>query len=105
MVDSIFSDLQSQFLVLPKGAGFIEYHDFQSAYEVLKRCTAAFTNFADDAVWAALYENSLALVVLRTILGVTPPEWADLARNDVGSDVSQGSARVIDRQCRSDRGY
>lgn len=40
MVDVTFSDLQSQFLVLPKGSRFIEYSEFQDAYEVLKKFTA-----------------------------------------------------------------
>jgi hypothetical protein len=78
MVDSIFADLQSQFLVLPKGAGFVEYRDFQDAYEVLKRHTAAFSTFTEETVWAALREDALAFLVLRTILGFTPrsgPTW------------------------------
>jgi hypothetical protein len=44
-VETTFRDLQSQFLILPKGNGFIEYTDFQAAYEVLKRHTAAFATF------------------------------------------------------------
>lgn len=36
MVEVTFGDLQSQFLTLPRGAGFIDYSDFQTAYEVLK---------------------------------------------------------------------
>ena len=39
LVDSTFSDLQSQFLVLPRGSKFVEYHEFQSAYEILRRQT------------------------------------------------------------------
>src|SRR5262245_60184236 len=82
MVDATFADLQSQFLVLPKGKHFVEYRGFQEAYEVLKRHTGAFASFTEETVWAALRENSLALVVLWTILGVSPPEWAELARSE-----------------------
>lgn len=32
MVEVTFGDLQSQFLMLPRGAGFIDYDDFQAAY-------------------------------------------------------------------------
>ena len=105
LVESTFSDLQSQFLVLPKGNGFVEYHAFQDAYEVLKRHTAGFANFSDATVWDALRADSLAFVVLRTILGVTQPEWADLARSERGISIPQGWARDIDRECRVNRRY
>jgi hypothetical protein len=75
MVSVTFGDLQSQFLVLPRGGGFIPFEDFQDAYEVLKRHTGGFASFNESAVWAAIEENALALLVLRTILGLSPPEW------------------------------
>lgn len=103
MVSVTFADLQSQFLVLPKGPSFVEYRDFQDAYEVLKRHTAAFSTFTETRVWDALRENALTLLVLRTVLGLNPPEWADLARSEQGSDVSQGYARGLDVDCRADR--
>lgn len=105
MVAATFHDLTSQFLVLPKGAGFTEYSAFQQAYEVLKRHTAGFTDFSETTVWAALREDSLSLAVLRTILGMTPPEWADLARSERSIDVPQGFARGLDGRCRSNRNY
>jgi hypothetical protein len=101
MVDVTFSDLQSQFLVLPKGRNFIAYSEFQRAYEVLKRHTSAFANLTEVSVWAALREDSLTLLVLRTILGMSPVEWADLARSEHGSDISQSNARGLDVSCRS----
>ena len=103
MVDVTFTDLQSQFLVLPKGSGFVDYANFQRAYEVLKKRTAAFVDLSEETVWAALREDSLTLLVLRTILGFTPPEWADIARSERGSDVSQGYARGLDSDVRSNR--
>jgi hypothetical protein len=103
MVDATFADLQSQFLVLPKNGGFIEYADFQDAYEVVKKNTNAFVNFTDATVWAALREDALAFVVLRTMLGFSPPEWADLARAERGSDVEQGAARGLDKDVRDNR--
>jgi hypothetical protein len=39
------------------------------------------------------------------MLGMTPGEWADLARAELPTDVSQQSARVIDRDCRADAGF
>ena len=105
LVDSTFYDIQSQFLVLPRGVNFVEYNEFQTAFEVLRRRTNAFADFTESSVWSALHENSLCFGVIRTILGMSPPEWADLARSDRDSDVNQGSARSLDGRCRSDRTY
>lgn len=105
MVDATFSDIESQFLVLPKGNGFIPYQDFQDAYEVLKRHTDAFKKFDERSVWDAIAEDGLVFVILRTILGLSPPEWADLARGDLDSDVNQGVARGLDTKPRQDRKY
>lgn len=103
MVATTFADLQSQFLILPKGTSFVEYQAFQDAYEVLKRQTVAFSAFTEEAVWTALREDALAFLVLRTVLGLNPPEWVDLARAERGSDISQGYARGLDVDCRADR--
>ncbi len=105
LVDATFSDIQSQFLVLPRGSNFVEYHEFQSAYEVLRRRTNAFADVSEDSVWGALRENSLSFVVVRAMLGMSPPEWADLARSDRDSDINQGYARNLEGRCRSDHAY
>jgi hypothetical protein len=105
MVDATFADLQSQFLVLPQGDHFVDYRDFQAAYEVLKRCTNAFDAFTPQEIWTALGENALTFLVLRTILGLSPPEWADLARSDLRVDVPQNVARDLDVRCRHEPGY
>lgn len=101
MVTATIADLSSEFLLMPTGAGFVRYPDFQSAYEVLKRKTASFQYFSSETVQAALLENSLVLGVIRSILGMTAPEWAELARVELGSDVTQNSARGIDKDCRN----
>jgi hypothetical protein len=77
-VDITFADLQSSFLVIPKGDSFVEYPRFRAAYETLKRRTKAFRDFSADVVWDAVEEDSLVFVVVRTILGMTPPELAEL---------------------------
>jgi RNase P/RNase MRP subunit POP5 len=105
MVDATFSDLQSQFLVLPKGNGFVEFSDFQHAYEVLKRNTSAFNAFTEKSVWQALDEDALVLVVLRTILGLSPPEWAAIAKSDLNADIDQNALRVLDSKVRKERGF
>jgi hypothetical protein len=100
MVTATITDLSSEFLLMPTGPGFVKYPDFQSAYEVLKRRTGAFHDLSFETVRAALLENSLVLGVLRSILGMTAPEWAELARVELNSDITQGAARGIDKDCR-----
>jgi len=105
MVDVTFSDLVSEFLLMPMGSGFIRYSDFRDAYEVLKRCSKAFEDFSAVAVHEAIHENCRVVGVLRAILGMTAPEWAELARSEVDSDVTQNAARSLDRRCREDPQY
>jgi len=38
-VDALVSTLESEFLVVPKGVGFVEYSSFESAFQELKRAT------------------------------------------------------------------
>jgi DNA-binding Lrp family transcriptional regulator len=105
MVDATFSDLVSEFLLMPLGKGFIKYSDFREAYEVLKAHTHAFDSFEANAINSALFQNSRVLGVLRAILGMTAPEWAELAHSELNSDVSQNAARTLDRKCREDARY
>ena len=41
-VDAVFSCLTSDFLVMPKGKGFVEFTVFEEGYECLKRATGGF---------------------------------------------------------------
>lgn len=104
-VDAVYESLESSFLVMPRGDSFIDYPRFQEAYEALKRATNAFRDFTPDTVWAALRVDSLVLIVVRTILGMTPPEWAYAASTDAGVAVSQGAARALDQRARTQREY
>ena len=36
-VDAVFGCLESEFLVMPKGDGFVEFPVFENGYEALKR--------------------------------------------------------------------
>ena len=92
-IDAVFSTLQSSFLLMPRGPGFITYPEFQQAYEVLKRHTAGFTKLESENVMQALQEDALAFIVLRTILGFTPPELAYVASEKTGFTISQSFAR------------
>jgi len=102
-INAVFDTLQSSFLLLPRGPGFVAYAEFQQAYEVLKRHTAGFTAIEPDDVMEALQENALTFIVLRAMLGFTPPELAYVASQQSGVDVSQGFARNFDRRVRIER--
>ncbi len=101
MVDATFADISSEFLLMPTGTSLVRYPDFQAAYEALKRNTGGLRNLSPETVKAALRENSLVMGVLRSVLGMTAPEWAELARVELGSDITQGAARGIDKDCRT----
>ncbi len=102
MVDSVFADIQSSFLVLPRGPAFVPYPRFEGAYQALRRATGGFRTVTEETVWMALREDALAMVVLRAILGFSPPEWADVASSERGVKVPQGAARSLDREVRED---
>lgn len=99
-VDAIFGALQSEFLTLPKGEGFVDYPVFERGYEALKRVTGAFRTLSPEPIISLIYDNPIALIVLRTMLGFTPPEWAYLATQRTGVTVPQGAARTLDRAIR-----
>ncbi len=101
MVTRTIDDLSSEFLLMPLGQGFVHYRNFQDAYEICKRETGGFQKLSLDEVRSALRKNSLVLGVLRSILGLTAPEWAELARTELDSDINQGAARQIDKNCRN----
>lgn len=102
-IDAVFDTLQSSFLLLPRGPGFVTYPEFQQAYEVLKRHTAGFTDVEPDVVMESLQEDALAFIVLRAMLGFTPPELAYVASQQSGIAVSQSFARSFDRRVRIKR--
>ena len=99
-VASVFSCLESEFLSMPKGVGFIEYPVFEQGYEALKQATANFSRISPQEILTATLKIPVIFVVLRAMLGFTPPEWAYIASQPAGIVVSQGSARTLDRKIR-----
>lgn len=97
---SVFSCLESEFLALPKGEGFVEYAVFEQGYEALKRETNSFSQIEAKAIYNLTLSMPVAFIVLRSILGFTPPEWAYVASQPGGMVISQGFARTIDRKIR-----
>ena len=101
-IDAVFDALQSSFLLLPQGPGFVCYPAFQEAYESLKRHTGGFATLDPDNVLGAVEENALSFIVLRTMLGFTPPELAYIASKESGVAISQGFVRALDRRIRTE---
>jgi hypothetical protein len=99
-VTVVVDSLESDFLVLPKGKGFVEYPVFRDGYEALKQGTSGFTKVNVKTLLAVVERTPLALIVLRSMLGFTPPEWAYLSSVRTGVDVSQGAVRSLDRGIR-----
>jgi len=99
-ISAVFSCLESEFLVLPKGNGFIDYAVFERGYESLKRVTSGFQNIDPVSIIKAVFQNPMIIIVLRTMLGFTPPEWAYITTQRTGIEVNQGFARTLDRSIR-----
>ena len=99
-VDAIFSCLESEFLVLPKGAGFVEYPAFERGYEALKAATKGFSQLDPDTIFPVTISEPIAIVVLRSMLGFTPPEWGYVTTQRTGVSVTQGFVRSLDRKVR-----
>lgn len=100
MVDAVFSSLQSSFITMPRGEGFVEYATFEAGYEVLKKATQGFVNWNANSIVSAIVQLPVVLVVVRSILGFSPPEWADVASQRGDAAIDQGWARTLDRKVR-----
>ena len=99
-VDAVFSCLESEFLVMPKGDGFVEYPIFERGYEALKKVTAGFSIFDPEKVFQTAVAEPISVIVLRTMLGFTPPEWGYVTTQKTGMSVTQGYIRSLDRKVR-----
>lgn len=98
--EEVCDALESEFLSLPRGEGFVEYPIFEQGYEALKHTTLNFRDLSPDPVLETVYKVPIAFVVLRSMLGFTPPEWAYLTTQRSDVEVTQGAIRAIDRRIR-----
>lgn len=99
-VEAVFSSLESEFLLLPKGPGFIDYPAFEAAYEALKKVTANFSQLPRNQIIDLACTTPLCILVIRSILGFTPPEWAYVAEQRKGVPIPQNFARSLERRAR-----
>jgi len=96
MVEATFEDLTSQFMLLPRGNRFLTYDAFLAGYEALRISTDGFRDFDTAHIWDALRKNARALLVVRSILGVSPPEWQDLACELTNVEYKSNWTRTLD---------
>lgn len=99
-VSVVFSSLVSEFLLLPKGEGFVDYPTFEHGYEQLKLATSGFQNITTEVVLPVIVQQPISIIVLRAMLGFTPPEWAYITAQRTGIDITQGFTRSLDRKVR-----
>jgi len=99
-VETVISTLSSSFIFMPKGEGFVEYGDFEKAYEILKQTSKGFDTLTPDLLERVCVETPLTLIVLRTMLGFTPTEWAYEASKRTGIEIPEGYSRSLDRRIR-----
>jgi hypothetical protein len=99
-VDAVFETLESAFLTMPRGTAFVEYGVFERAYESLKKATNGFRTFTVDGLVEAFSQMPVSFVVLRSILGFSPPEWAYVATERTGKELSQNAVRSLDKMAR-----
>lgn len=100
-VTATINSLRSYYLVMPRGENFVTYAEFERAYRVLTQKTREFSDFTFGRVRDAIEADTLVFVILRCILGFSPPELAHLAAAESGVDVTQGFARSIDQRARA----
>src|SRR5207249_9661597 len=73
---------------------------FETGYEALKKTTGDFRRLKVGALLKTVYEVPIAFIVLRAMLGFTPPEWAYVATARTQVKISQGAIRALDRKIR-----
>ena len=99
-VTAVFSSLVSEFLIMPKGEGFIDYETFEAGYKKLKQATGAFQDMTINNILSVATNHPITIIVLRSILGFSPSEWAYVASQRSRVEITQGFARSLDRKVR-----
>jgi len=99
-VDAVYRGLSSGFIAMPKGEGFVDYPVFEAGYEALKKATNGFDTLALEPILDTILDLPICFVVMRTMLGFTPPELAYTTTVRTKVPVDQNFARTIDRKAR-----
>lgn len=101
IAENVVASLRSSFLVMPRGERFLEFEGFAEAFRTLHRVTDGFLDWTTNALEQAVNYDPRCFVVVRTIVGLTPPELAHITTQTQGSAVDQGQARQIDARARA----
>lgn len=100
--EALESDCLNDFLVVPLGRGFTPFEAFARGYAAIHEATEGFRALDPNVLFDVVCRTPMALLVLRTILGLSPPEWASVAAVLTGEQIDQGFARSLDRGIRAD---
>jgi len=95
-VEQVFSDLQASILIMPTGDSMAGLDQFESAFEVLKHHTKNLDEITIGNLISAVDEDPIVFILVRVMLGLTPPEWAQLAEEETEVEIPQGYSRGID---------
>lgn len=99
-VDATIGSLSSYYLDLPKGDHWVEPDRFHAAFDALHACTGNFASLDRAAIVKAIEAEPLVFVVLRCVVGLSPPELADLACERLDAGITQGFARLQDQRAK-----
>lgn len=98
--DAVIGTLESSFTAVPIGPGFVRYPLFELGYESLRQATDNFNRLTRVSVLEAVGRQAMAFVVVRTILGYTPGEWAHVASTET-MKIPENWSKNLDKQIRT----
>ncbi len=64
--------------------------------------TKGFFQLDPDKIFSTTVTEPISIIVLRSMLGFTPPEWGYVTTQKTGVSVTQGFVRSLDRKVRMD---
>lgn len=105
MVEAVFVDLTNQFMLLPRGPAFVTYEEWLAGFEALRLATEGFKLLDVNTCWLAFRNNSTSFLVLRAILGLSPPEWEDLAKEETSAEIPNNWTRSLDGKIKRDTSF
>lgn len=99
-VDKFVGSLQSFYMVMPEGSAFVDFKMFKAAYDALSNGTNDFEDFSAERALSVVRQSPLVLIVMRAMLGLSPPEFAHITTITTGVEVNQSAARRLDKRAR-----
>lgn len=100
LVDATKQNLRPAELTLPKDDKFVEKDEFYSAYQELYVETRRFEILNSETVWRAYDRNKMVFIVIRSLIGLLPREWAKIANEQGLEDITEDFIKDIDKKIR-----